>query len=58
MIPYNELVPMKEYLIDTQYCSFVGTFLHTIIANGQVLIIMRVNGELRSFFEYDRFYGR
>jgi hypothetical protein len=54
MIPYSELVPMKEYIIDT-HCSFVGTFCHTIIANSQVLILMKVNGKIMTFFEYDRF---
>jgi len=46
---------MKEYVIDTQYCSFVGTFCQTMIANSQVWILMTVDGKRMLFSEYDRF---
>jgi hypothetical protein len=55
MIPYYELVPMKDYVIETHYCSFVGTFCQTMIANSQVLILMKVNGKKMAFYEHDRF---
>ena len=55
MIPYYELVPMKDYIIDTHYCSFVGTFHQTIIADSQVWILMKVDGKRMAFYEHDRF---
>lgn len=55
MIPYTELVPTKEYIIETQYCSFRGTYCHTIIANSTSYVVMMVNGTSMLFFTYDRF---
>jgi hypothetical protein len=55
MIPYYDLVPMKDYVIDTQYCSFVGTFHQVIYADGRGWIKFKVNGKNMLFFEHDRF---
>ena len=56
MIPYHQLIPMKEYRIETQYFTVQGTYCSTITVSGEPLIVMRINGELRSFMSYDRFY--
>ena len=56
MIPYDQLIPMTEYRIETQYYTIQGIYCHTIIANSEPLIIMRIGDEYRSFLSYDRFY--